>query len=99
MGSVLHLHRGLQRREASLDAATRPESILRPGHNACAVARAERISVLIDAEAYFRAFYHAALRAKRSITILGWDFNSQTRLHHDPVPKDGPPAVLGEFLN
>ena len=31
--------------------------------------------------------------------MLGWDFNSQTRLHYDPVPKDGPPAVLGEFLN
>ena len=78
MGSVLHLHRGLQRKESSAETE-RPESVLRPGHNAFAVARAERISVLIDAELYFRAFYQAALRAKRSITILGWDFNSQTR--------------------
>jgi phosphatidylserine/phosphatidylglycerophosphate/cardiolipin synthase-like enzyme len=100
MGSVLHLHRGLQRKESSLTAATeRPESLLRPGHNVCAVARAERLSVLVDAEAYFRAFHRAALRAKRSITILGWDFNSQTRLHFDPVPQGGPPALLGEFLN
>ena len=66
MGSVLYLHRGLQRNEASLTAdMQRPESLLRPGHNACAVARAERISILIDAEVYFRAFYQAALRAKR----------------------------------
>ena len=100
MGSVLHLHRGLQRKESSLTAATeRPESLLRPGHNVCAVALAERLSVLVDAEAYFRAFHRAALRAKRSITILGWDFNSQTRLHFDPVPQGGPPALLGEFLN
>jgi phosphatidylserine/phosphatidylglycerophosphate/cardiolipin synthase-like enzyme/uncharacterized membrane protein YdjX (TVP38/TMEM64 family) len=100
MGSVLYLHRGLQRKEASLTAATyRPESILRPGYNCCAVAKAERVTLLIDAEAYFKAFYQAALRAKRSITILGWDFNSQTQLHFDPVPEGGPPAMLGDFLN
>jgi len=100
MGSVLYLRRGLQRKDDSPAVTTeRPDSILRPGHNAFAIARAERLCVLIDAEAYFRAFYQAALRAKRSITILGWDFNSQTRLHFDPVPKGGPPALLGDFLN
>ncbi len=100
MGSVLYLHRGLQRKEATRTGSTHePESILRPGYNAFAVARAARIALLIDAEAYFRAFYQAALRAKRSITILGWDFNSQTQLHFDPVPEGGPPPLLGEFLN
>ena len=49
--------------------------------------------------AYYAAFYQAALRARRSITLLAWDFNSQTRLHFDPVPKGGPPALLGDFLN
>ena len=93
MGSVLYLHRGAQRKEAPPAAAAHsPDSILRPGYNAYAVARAERVALLIDAEAYFRAFYQAALRAKRSITILGWDFNSQTQLHFDPVPEGGPPA-------
>src|SRR4029450_3663923 len=97
---VLDLRRGLQRQEAPPKAEThRPDSILRPGYNACAVARAERPPRLVCAEAYFRAFYQAALRARRSITILGWDFNSQTRLHFDPVPEGGPPALLGEFLN
>jgi phosphatidylserine/phosphatidylglycerophosphate/cardiolipin synthase-like enzyme/uncharacterized membrane protein YdjX (TVP38/TMEM64 family) len=100
MGSVLYLYRGAQRKEATPPAATQsPESLLRPGYNAFAVARAERIALLIDAEAYFRAFYQAALRAKRSITILGWDFNSQTQLHFDPVTEGGPPALLGDFLN
>jgi len=51
MGSVLFLRRGVQREPASPTAeAQRPESILRPGHNAFAVARAERLSVLVDAE-------------------------------------------------
>ncbi|HEX6321620.1 MAG TPA: hypothetical protein VFZ84_22350, partial [Burkholderiales bacterium] len=75
-----------------------PESLLRPGRNCFAVARAERVALLVDADAYFTAFYQAALRARRSITILAWDFNSQTRLHFDPVPEGAPPALLGEFL-
>jgi phosphatidylserine/phosphatidylglycerophosphate/cardiolipin synthase-like enzyme/uncharacterized membrane protein YdjX (TVP38/TMEM64 family) len=99
MGSVLYLHRGLRKDGSPPEAADRPESILRPGYNAFAVAHAERLALLIDAEAYFRAFYQAALRAKRSITILGWDFNSQTQLHFDAVPEGGPPALLGDFLN
>jgi phosphatidylserine/phosphatidylglycerophosphate/cardiolipin synthase-like enzyme/uncharacterized membrane protein YdjX (TVP38/TMEM64 family) len=98
MGSVLYLQRGLQRKEPP-EPALSGESILRPGYNAFAIARAERVALLVDAESYFRAFYQAALRAKRSITILGWDFNSQTQLHYDPVPQGGPPALLGEFLN
>jgi phospholipase D1/2 len=101
MGSVSYLRKPPQRAQAQPDskAAERPESLLRVGHNCCTVARAERLGILVDGESYFRAFYQAALRARRSITILGWDFNSQTRLHFDPVPPGGPPALLGEFLN
>ncbi len=80
-------------------AAAAARSLLHVGQNCCAVARAERFTLLVDAEAYFKAFYEAALLAQRSITILAWDFNSRTRLHFDPVPADGPPAELGEFLN
>ena len=100
MGSVLYLNRGVQKKEPPpSDPADRPESLLRPGYNCCAVARAERVALLVDAEAYFRAFYQAALRARRSITILGWDFNSQTQLHFDAVAEGAPPALLGDFLN
>src|SRR3954471_24486765 len=74
-------------------------SLLHIGQNCCAVAKADRVALLIDAQAYFRAFYDAALRAERSITILAWDFNSRTRLHFDAVEPGGPPAELGEFLN
>jgi phosphatidylserine/phosphatidylglycerophosphate/cardiolipin synthase-like enzyme len=34
----------------------------------------------IDAAAYYRAFYEAASRARRSILILGWQFDSDVRL-------------------
>jgi phospholipase D1/2 len=111
MGSVLYLDRGMRRRRnggasgghssggTRLQSVDSGPSILRPGYNVFAIARAERVAFLVDAADYFRAFHEAALRAKRSILILGWDFNSQTQLHFDPVPPGGPPALLGEFLN
>lgn len=102
MGRVLYLNRGTQEPPVARPAEVRElpaRSLLRPGHNCCAVARAERLALLVDAQSYFRAFRDAALRARRSITILAWDFNSQTRLHFDPVPPGAPPALLGEFLN
>lgn len=100
MGSVLYLDRG--QRRGTPPRGQEPQSastLLRPGYNCWNVARAERVALIADAADYFKAFYQAALRARRSIVILGWDFNSQTRLHYDPVERDGPPAVLGEFLN
>jgi len=103
MGSVFYLNP--KTREPQPSGASPPDpgagerSLLRPGYNCFAVARARRVALLVDAQPYFRAFYEAALKARRSITILAWDFNSQTRLHFDPVEPDGPPALLGEFLN
>jgi phospholipase D1/2 len=75
-----------------------PGSLFRPGANCCSVARAQRVAVLVDGEDYFRAFMQAAERAQRSIIILGWDFNSRTRLTWDDNPRGAPP-VLGDFLN
>jgi phospholipase D1/2 len=95
MGRVVYLQKEPRARR---DAAA-TESLLRPGYNCAEIATAERGALLIDAEAYFKAFHDAALRAQRSIMLLAWDFNSRTRLHFDPVAKDGPPALLGDFLN
>jgi phospholipase D1/2 len=104
MGSVFYLNskpRDSQAHAAAskADGQAAGRSLLRPGYNCFAIARAERVAMIIDAQDYFRAFYEAALKARRSITILAWDFNSQTRLHFDPVEPGGPPALLGEFLN
>ena len=70
--------------------------LLRPRHNCQRIARAGRAALLIDADAYFGAFARAALRARRSIVIVGWDFHSATRLH---LGKRHIPDALGEFLN
>jgi phospholipase D1/2 len=96
----MHRPREAQARGARApESEPRPRTLLRPGYNCSTVARAERVALLVDADAYFKAFYQAALRAQRSITILAWDFNSQTHLHFEPVEAGGPPALLGEFLN
>jgi phospholipase D1/2 len=73
-----------------------PSTLFEPGRNCFRVARAERVALLVDAEEYFRAFAHAALRARHSIVIVGWDFHSRTRLHHGIA---GVPELLGDFLN
>ena len=98
MGSVVYLGRG-SRRDPLAAEAHDAASLLRPGYNCWRIAAAERVALLVDAKDYFEAFHRAALKAERSILILGWDFNSRTRLHFDPVPRGGPPAELGDFLN
>jgi phosphatidylserine/phosphatidylglycerophosphate/cardiolipin synthase-like enzyme/uncharacterized membrane protein YdjX (TVP38/TMEM64 family) len=72
-------------------------SLFRVEENCCAMARADRVAFLVDAQAYFEAFARAAERAERSILVLAWDFDSRTPLF---VDSDGRPGVtLGEFLN
>lgn len=59
---------------------------------------ADRVAFVIDGAAYFDAFARAALRAERSILIIGWDFNSRAQLWYDEAPP-GVPVVLGDFLD
>jgi phosphatidylserine/phosphatidylglycerophosphate/cardiolipin synthase-like enzyme/uncharacterized membrane protein YdjX (TVP38/TMEM64 family) len=74
------------------------ESLFVEGKNCWRVANASRVAFLVDAAAYFEAFAKAALKARRSILILGWDFNSQARLWQEDRPREWP-AALGDFLN
>src|SRR5437870_209324 len=68
------------------------------GRNCWRVARASRVSFLIDADAYFRAFTAAAVRARHAIFIIGWDIQAAARLQPSGMP-EGLPATLREFLN
>jgi phospholipase D1/2 len=72
------------------------KSLFEPGRNCYRVGHADRVSLIIDGEAYFNAVVNACLRATRSIVILGWDFHSRTCLHHGIA---GVPEMLGDFLN
>lgn len=82
----------------NFDADRKNDSrILEPGRNYWRSARAGRVSFLIDSSAYFPVLRAAAIRARRSIVIVGWDIDSRTRLVQDGV-NDGFPVQLGDFL-
>jgi len=61
--------------------------------------RADRLAYLVDAAAYFRAFKTAALLARHSIFIVGWDVNSRTQLEFPEVARPGVPNELGPLLD
>jgi phospholipase D1/2 len=79
-----------------LSNVTMKDTIFEPGRNCTAVAPPPRAAFIVDAENYFLAFMRAAERAERSLTILGWDFDSRTPLCNE----DGKECILlGDFLN
>ena len=82
----------------NLDPPCAPASgLLVPGRNCWRIERAHRLAFLIDAAAYFAAVRAAIAQARRSVFIVGWDFDSRIRL----VPQgadDGYPEELGQFL-
>jgi phospholipase D1/2 len=96
MSVTSHSVKKLARGSARKTSVARPQTLFEPGRNCYRVGHADRISLVIDGEAYFQAFVNAALRATRSIVIVGWDFHSRTQLHHGIA---GVPEMLGDFLN
>lgn len=58
--------------------------ILQEGRNCGAIARAARAAVLVDAANYFLQLESALLRARRSILIIGWDFDGGICLSGSP---------------
>lgn len=54
--------------------------ILKPGENCRALKSVGEAGLLIDGEEYYRAFYLAAVQAKKQILISGWQFDSEVAL-------------------
>lgn len=71
-----------------------PSPIIRPGDNAWRTAIADRLSVLIDGEAYFRTLAAVLEQAQNDVWIIGWDFNPDIRIR----PEDPQSPTLGAFL-
>jgi phosphatidylserine/phosphatidylglycerophosphate/cardiolipin synthase-like enzyme len=67
--------------------------ILEPGRNCYRIGRARRASVLVDAANYFACLDTVFRRARRSILIIGWDFDAGIVLR----PGDGG-ETLGHLL-
>lgn len=78
------------------DTVAQARRILKPGRNCWRIETARRATVLVDAANYYRHLEAALKLARRSILILGWDFDGRIRLCPDREPGDSQP--LGPFL-
>jgi len=73
--------------------------VLRPGDTCWRVETASRIAVLVEASAYFAALREVCSQARRSILILGWDFDRRERLgreENDPTIEEFLRGLLEE---
>jgi len=66
-----------------------------PAEACCLTARADAMSLLIDAESYFRALASVIDQARHSIWILGWDFSPNLILERRLTggASSGPPLM------
>ncbi|QGP79741.1 phospholipase D-like domain-containing protein [Sphingobium sp. CAP-1] len=70
-----------------------------PGVDCWRIARADKASVIIDADAYFRHARAAMMQAQRRIMLIGWDFDPAISLIREDEAKDGAPVVIGDFIS
>lgn len=83
--------------QGQADAPIMPAPLAVEGRNCWRRAIADRVAVLIDADAYYAALKAALLRAEHSILLIGWDFDSRTVL--DRRPGAAAPNTIGALLN
>ena len=57
--------------------------ILVEGRNCWRIAPANRVAFFIDGASYFTAFMSAVERARNSVLVVGWDFDSRIKLRQD----------------
>ncbi|MFT3690348.1 phospholipase D-like domain-containing protein [Paenirhodobacter sp.] len=70
-------------------------SLLRPGTNCWRIEPARRFAFIVDGADYFVTLRKALLRARRSIILVGWDFDPRIRFGD---ADDGGPERLGDFI-
>lgn len=71
--------------------------VVRPGDTCWRRERADRMAVIIDASDYFRHLKTSILKARRSILLVGWDFDTRVELERGG-DHDGVPNEVGELL-
>jgi len=68
-----------------------------PGRNVWRVERANRLSVIVDADRYFGVAREAFAAAKQRIMLVGWDFDARIRFAQSNTAVEGP-ETIGDFL-
>ena len=71
--------------------------LIEPGRNCWRMERASRLALIVDAEAYFKAVKEAILSARRTVYLIGWEFDTRIKFEPDGETLEGP-NKLGPFL-
>lgn len=66
--------------------------------NCWAVENADKASVIIDAENYFRHLRHAMKNAQRRIILIGWDFDARVEMYDTEHEPEGP-LEIGHYVD
>lgn len=74
-------------------------AILVPGRTCWRTAHADRMAVIIDGAAYFKALKEAILTARHSVMMVGWDFHTGIELEREGDIASDVPNRLGDFLS
>lgn len=76
------------------------KQLLQPGKSCCWLGRVDRSAVIVDAAAYYAAFYAAASQATSHILIAGWQFDTTVKLLRGEAARSAPyPVEFLPFLN
>ncbi|MBP2547595.1 phospholipase D1/2 [Neorhizobium galegae] len=67
-----------------------PESLVVENETCWRIARADKLSVIVDAADFFRHAKDMMLQARRSILLIGWDFDTRIRLVPGAETRDHP---------
>ncbi len=68
-----------------------------PGETCWRMAVADRLKVIVDGADYFRSVKQALLAARRTVMLIGWDFDTRIALEPEGKTVEGP-DTLGDFL-
>ena len=80
----------------ALPTPTSSTALLQPGTNCWRIEHADRFAFIVDADEYFKTVRAAMLNARKSIFLIGWDFDTRVQLAAEP--DDSGPASLGELF-
>ncbi len=80
--------------KSRISSSEMPETIIKHGRNAWRTAMADKTAFLIDGADYYRRLEQVIRRARKSIFIIGWDFNPDILLR--PGEADSP--TIGTLL-
>ncbi|HEV7274737.1 MAG TPA: phospholipase D-like domain-containing protein [Devosiaceae bacterium] len=76
---------------------THKVQLIEPGRNCWRIERANRLALIVDAAAYFKAVKESILSARRSVYLIGWEFDTRIKFEPEGETLEGS-NKLGPFL-